>query len=161
MPALRIFSRAIEVAFSAAQPKRNVDGAGLCFARLLGDLSKRRGAIVNLDLHPAVGFRFELLGPRLDDIELEEAGRSEKMAELDRNRLRMALAAPDAMASTTASRHKIRARIALSLHEKNLYPENQRMHVLRFSDKASPKVNSYTCRLLTCGPQSGRTSAPT
>ena len=77
------------VAFRAAQPKCNIDGARLRPARLLGDLSERRGAVVNLDLHLAVCFRFELLDPRLDDVELEKARRSQKMAKLERDRLRM------------------------------------------------------------------------
>jgi hypothetical protein len=46
-------------------------------------------AVVNLDLHLAVRFRFELLGPRLDDVELEKARRSEKMAKLERDGLRI------------------------------------------------------------------------
>ena len=44
---------------------------------------------MNLDLHLAVRFRFELLGPRLDDVELEKARRSEKMAKLEGDRLRI------------------------------------------------------------------------
>ena len=89
---------------------------------------------MNLDLHLAVRFRFEFLGPRLDDVELEKARRSEKMAKLERDRLRIGPANCKAILQET----RVRARIALSPHESNLYLENLRMHVLRFAGKASP-----------------------
>ena len=89
---------------------------------------------MNLDLHLAVCFRFELLDPRLDDVELEKARRSQKMAKLERDRLRMGRAK---CKREQNCKRKIRARIALSPHESNLYPKDLRMHVLRFAGKAT------------------------
>src|SRR5262249_41364771 len=49
---------------------------------LLGRLAERRGGVVDLDLYLAIRFGLDLFRPRFDHVDLEEAFRSEEMAEL-------------------------------------------------------------------------------
>ena len=76
------------LAFRAAQAQCNVDRAVLGLRALLQDIAVRRGAIENLDRGLAAGLVLQPLGPRLRHVALEEALRSEEMAELERDALR-------------------------------------------------------------------------
>src|SRR5262249_32981525 len=49
---------------------------------LLGRLAERGGGVVDLDLYLAIRFGLDLFRPRFDHVDLEEAFRSEEMAEL-------------------------------------------------------------------------------
>src|ERR1051326_753568 len=75
------------VALGAAQAERDVDGADLDLVRLLGRLAERRRGIEDFDLHLAIGLGLQLLRPRLDRVDLKEAGRPEEVAEFERDRL--------------------------------------------------------------------------
>ena len=76
------------LAFRAAQSQCDVDGAVLGLRALLQDIAVRRGAIEDFHFRLAAGLVLQPLGPRLRHVALEEALRSEEMAELERDALR-------------------------------------------------------------------------
>ncbi len=75
------------IALGAAQPERDVDAAGFYLIGLLEDLAEWRCRVVDLHLYATFRLGLELLGPRLRHVDLEEARRSQKVAELERDLL--------------------------------------------------------------------------
>lgn len=72
-----------------ARTLRRARHHGLRLARLFGRLSERRRSVVDRHRGAPAAFRLELFGERLGHVVLEEARRSEEMAKLELERLRV------------------------------------------------------------------------
>jgi hypothetical protein len=71
------------ISLGTPQPKRNVDRAGSDLIRLLENLSQGRGGVMDLHLDAPFRLYLDLLSPGFRHVDLEEAGRSQEMAELE------------------------------------------------------------------------------
>src|SRR6202008_3227632 len=76
------------LAFRATQAKRDVDRPVLHLARLLAHVALWRARVEDLDFDLAGGLFLQALRPWLGHVALEEALRTEEVAELERDRLR-------------------------------------------------------------------------